>query len=270
MRARRRRCAGAVLVRVRGTIVAIDGNTMMVKSRDGRDVRLDIADPLTVAVANAARFEDIKEGDYLGATTQARPDGSNVAVELHYIAPTASPGQSGSDLLPGATMTNANVASRSPAPAHASSNSRVRPILRCNDPHGGAEAERAREPLHVWRWHELGWDARSMQRMVTCEACDRADRPNSAGLRPAARRRVGRSCVARDPLWPCRPRELGLSTRHAEVGAPEDRSASSESRSPSFTIWPSSSTQARVATSSARTTFCSTSRIACPARESRG
>ena len=100
-------------VRVRGTIVGIDGNTMMVKSRDGRDLKLMLADPVTVAVAKAARFEDIKEGDYLGATTQARPDdGSNVAVELHYIAPTVSPGQSGSDLLPGATMTNAKVASK--------------------------------------------------------------------------------------------------------------------------------------------------------------
>jgi hypothetical protein len=99
-------------VRVRGTIVAIDGNTMTVKSRDGRDLKLVLADALTVAVAKAARFEDIKEGDYLGATTQARPDGSNVAVELHYIAPTVSPGQSTSDLLPGSTMTNANVASK--------------------------------------------------------------------------------------------------------------------------------------------------------------
>ena len=99
-------------VRIRGTIAAIDGNTMAVKSRDGRDLRLDIADPWTVAVAKAARFEDIKEGDYLGATTKARADGANVAVELHYIAPTVPAGQSTSDLMPGSTMTNANVASK--------------------------------------------------------------------------------------------------------------------------------------------------------------
>lgn len=99
-------------VRVRGTIVAIDGKTMTVKSRDGRDLKLELSDTLTVAVAKAARFEDIKEGDYLGATTQTRPDGSNVALELHYLAPTVSAGQSTSDLLPGSTMTNANVASK--------------------------------------------------------------------------------------------------------------------------------------------------------------
>jgi len=99
-------------IRVRGTIIAVEGKTLTVKSRDGRDLQLELADPLTVAVAKAARFEDIKEGDYLGATTEKRPDGSNVAVELHYIPPTASEGQSASDLLPGSTMTNANVASK--------------------------------------------------------------------------------------------------------------------------------------------------------------
>ena len=99
-------------VRVRGTIVSFDGKTMNVKSRDGRDLKLGVADSLTVAVAKAARFEDIKEGDYLGATTQTRPDGSHVAVELHYIPPTASEGQSPSDLLPNSTMTNASVASK--------------------------------------------------------------------------------------------------------------------------------------------------------------
>ena len=99
-------------VRVRGTIVSINDKTMMVKSRDGRDVKLELSDALTVAVAKAARFEDIKEGDFLGVTTQKRPDGSNVALEVHYLAPTVPEGQSASDLLPGSTMTNANVASK--------------------------------------------------------------------------------------------------------------------------------------------------------------
>jgi hypothetical protein len=80
-------------------IVAVDGETLTVRPRDGRDRKLELADPLTVAVAKAARFDDIKEGDYLGVTTEKRPDGSNVAVELHYIPPTASEGQSASDLL---------------------------------------------------------------------------------------------------------------------------------------------------------------------------
>ena len=73
--------------RVRGTIVAIDGKTMMVKSRDGRDLRIELSDTLTVAVARAARFEDIKEGDYVGATTTKQPDGPECGAGVFPMHP---------------------------------------------------------------------------------------------------------------------------------------------------------------------------------------
>ena len=98
-------------VRVRGTIVAIDGNVMAVKSRDGRDLKLALPDNVGVAVAKAVKFEDIKQGDYVGATTTPGPDGSAVAVEVHYLAPTTAEGQLAWDLVPGSTMTNAIVGS---------------------------------------------------------------------------------------------------------------------------------------------------------------
>jgi hypothetical protein len=97
--------------RVRGTIVSVDGKVLTVKSRDGRDLKIELADNLTVAVAKAIRFEDVKQGDYVGATTTTRADGTHVAVEVHYLAPTVQEGQSAWDLVPGSTMTNANVAS---------------------------------------------------------------------------------------------------------------------------------------------------------------
>ena len=75
-------------VRVRGNIVAIDGKVLSVKSRDGKDRKIELADNLTVAVTTAIRFDDIKQGDYVGATTTAGPDGRHVAVEVHYLAPT--------------------------------------------------------------------------------------------------------------------------------------------------------------------------------------
>lgn len=96
-------------VRVRGTITALDGNVMSVKSRDGRDLRLVLPADVAVSVAKAIKFEDIKQGDYVGATTQPGPDGAPVAVEVHYLAPTTPPGQLQWDLVPGSTMTNANV-----------------------------------------------------------------------------------------------------------------------------------------------------------------
>ena len=96
-------------VRVRGTITAIDGDLLSVKSRDGRDLKLRLADNLVVAVAKIARFEDIKTGDYLGSTTKAAPDGTLVALEVHYLAPTTAEGHTAWDLVPGSMMTNAKV-----------------------------------------------------------------------------------------------------------------------------------------------------------------
>jgi hypothetical protein len=98
--------------RIRGTIVAVDATTMTVKSRDGAQVVLRLAENLGVAVAKAVRFDDIQVGDYVGTATRRRPDGTDVAIEVHYLAPTVPPGQSGWDLEPGSRMTNANVRSK--------------------------------------------------------------------------------------------------------------------------------------------------------------
>jgi hypothetical protein len=98
-------------VRVRGTIAAIDGNVLSIKSRDGRDLKIQLADTVAVAVAKAIHFEDIKRGDYVGATTKPGPGGAAVAIEVHYLAPTTPEGQLPWDLEPGSTMTNATVES---------------------------------------------------------------------------------------------------------------------------------------------------------------
>lgn len=96
--------------RLRGTITAVDGNALVVRSREGETLRLQLADNAAVAVAKAIRFEDIKPGDYVGATTKKAADGSMIAVEVHYLPPTAAAGQTAWDLEPETTMTNANVA----------------------------------------------------------------------------------------------------------------------------------------------------------------
>lgn len=96
-------------VRLRGIITSSEGSTLTVRSREGESLTLHLPDNLAVAVAKAVRFEDIKQGDYVGATTLRQPDGSMVAVEVHYLAPTVPEGQTPWDLQPGSTMTNANV-----------------------------------------------------------------------------------------------------------------------------------------------------------------
>lgn len=97
--------------RIRGTITAINGNVMTVKERDGRDLKLQLPDNVVVAVAKSGKFEEIKPGDYLGATSVAGADGKPVAVELHYIPTTVAEGQGPWDLRPNSTMTNAKAAS---------------------------------------------------------------------------------------------------------------------------------------------------------------
>ena len=96
-------------VRIRGTITAVNGNVMSVKSRDGKDLQLTLPDNVAVGVAKAIRFDEIKDGDFVGVTTKPGPDGTDVAVEVHYLAPTTAPGQLAWDLTPGSKMTNANV-----------------------------------------------------------------------------------------------------------------------------------------------------------------
>lgn len=96
-------------VRIRGTITAVDATTLSVKSRDGRDLKLALPENATVSYPRTVRFEEIKDGDLLGATTRTAPNGSEVAVELHFLPPTANQGQSAWDLEPNSKMTNAIV-----------------------------------------------------------------------------------------------------------------------------------------------------------------
>ena len=100
---------GQVSLRVRGTITGLDGNVLSVKTREGKDLQLRLSDNTAVAAAKAMKLEDLKPGDYVGTTTQARADGTLVAVEVHTLAPTTKPGHIPWDLQPGSMMTNGNV-----------------------------------------------------------------------------------------------------------------------------------------------------------------
>jgi hypothetical protein len=95
--------------RVRGTITALDGDVLSVKTRDGKDIKLKLGEKAVVVAAKAMKLEDLKPGDYVGATTQKRADGALVAVEVHTLSPTTKPGHIPWDLEPGSMMTNANV-----------------------------------------------------------------------------------------------------------------------------------------------------------------
>ena len=101
-----------VPTRVRGTIEAVDGDVLAVKSRNGEDVKLRMtADVLVVGIIKIA-LSDIKVGSFVGATTVPGPDGGNNAVEVHVFPEAMRGTGEGSrpyDLRPNSTMTNATV-----------------------------------------------------------------------------------------------------------------------------------------------------------------
>src|SRR5438552_5997678 len=99
-------------VRVRGTIEDVEGQTLVVKSRDGSDVKVALSDnAAVVGIANAS-LSDIRPGSFVGVTGMPQADGSQKAVEVH-IFPEAMRGTGEGhrpwDLRPQSTMTNANV-----------------------------------------------------------------------------------------------------------------------------------------------------------------
>jgi hypothetical protein len=99
-------------VRVRGTIERVDGNTIAVKSRDGAELKVALADKALIVAIVKASMADIKQGSFVGVTGMPQADGSQRAIEVH-IFPEAMRGTGEGhyawDLRPGSTMSNANV-----------------------------------------------------------------------------------------------------------------------------------------------------------------
>jgi hypothetical protein len=99
--------------RVRGTITAIDGNMLSVKSREGQDLKIELAPNATFAYMKALKLADVEPGTPLGTTAVKGPDGKLIARELHFFSkdrPIPNEGHRPWDLEPGSTMTNATVA----------------------------------------------------------------------------------------------------------------------------------------------------------------
>src|ERR1700732_5354881 len=100
--------AQAQNVRVRGTIEKLDGNVLMVKSRDGAELKLTLKDNVRIAGVVKASLADVKGEVNVAITSKPRPDGTLEAVELR-IAPAGQPFNSFHsewDLMPNSFMTN--------------------------------------------------------------------------------------------------------------------------------------------------------------------
>ena len=95
-------------MRVRGTISSLDGDVLSVKSREGKDLKLNLTPDAQIAVAKKLSLSDIKPGTYVGVTSVPQ-GGKQVAKEVHLIPPAAPSGHMDWDLVPGSKMTNANL-----------------------------------------------------------------------------------------------------------------------------------------------------------------
>jgi len=93
--------------RVRGTITALEGDILSVKSRDGKDLKIHLAPEVGVSTAKSTTLAALR-GKYVGATA-VNKGGRLVALEVHALPPQAPPGHMPWDLQPGSTMTNANL-----------------------------------------------------------------------------------------------------------------------------------------------------------------
>src|SRR6202140_4571177 len=99
-------------VRIRGTIEAVDGSLLTVKSRDGTEMKVRVTDNVAVFGVAKIAMSDIKQGSYIGVSAMPEPDGSQKALAVQ-IFPEAQRGVAEGfrpwDLRPNSTMTNATV-----------------------------------------------------------------------------------------------------------------------------------------------------------------
>ena len=105
--------------RIRGTVDKLDGQNLMVKSRDDQALTIELAANVAVITLIKKSVADIKAGDYVASTGVKGTDGKIHAVEVRIFPETArgtGEGQFPWDLMPDSIMTNATVGKVDQAP----------------------------------------------------------------------------------------------------------------------------------------------------------
>lgn len=103
----------APTVRIRGQIEAVDGPVLVIKTREGGDVKVRMTDNVAVFGVVKTSLAEIKEGSYIGVTGMPQPDGTQKAIAVHIFPENqrgAAEGFRPWDLRANSTMTNATVA----------------------------------------------------------------------------------------------------------------------------------------------------------------
>jgi hypothetical protein len=101
------------VVRIRGNVESLEGNTLKVKARSGESLTVQLADNATVMGITKASAADVATGKFIGTTTVGERDGALVALEIHIFPENmrgTGEGHRDWDLRPNSKMTNASVA----------------------------------------------------------------------------------------------------------------------------------------------------------------
>lgn len=102
-------------VRVRGTVVSLEGSKLVVHAKDGKDVTVSLKDKYAALAVVRSSMEDIKQDTFIGTATVAQPDGSLRAVEVVVFPESLrgfAEGHYPWDLGPSSMMTNATIANK--------------------------------------------------------------------------------------------------------------------------------------------------------------
>ena len=70
---------------MRGTIERVEGQTLVVQSREGAELKVVLADNALVVGLVKASLSDIKPGSFVGVTGMPQADGSQKALEVHIF-----------------------------------------------------------------------------------------------------------------------------------------------------------------------------------------
>jgi hypothetical protein len=104
--------AQAQSARVRGTIVSIAGDTLVVHTREGETANARLKPNAPIGALVKAQLSDIKPGLFIGVAALPGSDGALKALEVH-IFPEAMRGTGEGfhpfDLAPNSSMTNGNI-----------------------------------------------------------------------------------------------------------------------------------------------------------------
>jgi hypothetical protein len=102
----------AKITRIRGDIVSLNGNTLVVHRNSGDTVSITLAPDVQIGAVKRIKLSDIKPGSFIGTAATTGVNGEMTATEVHVFDESArgtGEGHRAFDLGPNSTMTNANV-----------------------------------------------------------------------------------------------------------------------------------------------------------------